>query len=93
MSNDFSRISYLKLLRPRCWNVLYVIFIFLFYFYKKNSLVIIKEKNKEKQTKHRTKMKREKMKKRPNLDFGAPQVALDQPLFRFHGIHNILLLA
>ncbi len=38
-------------------------------------------------------MKREKMKKRPNLDFGAPQVALDQPLFRFHGIHNILLLA
>jgi hypothetical protein len=41
------------------------------------SLVIIKDKNRERQTKHRTKMKREKMKKRPNLDFRAPQVAFD----------------
>jgi hypothetical protein len=63
-------------------------FYFLFF-----SLVIIKDKNKERQIKHRTKMKRERMKKRPNLGFRAPQVAFDQPLFRFHGIHNILMLA
>ncbi len=56
-------------------------------------LLSLKTKNKERQIKHRTKMKREKMKKRPNLDFHAPQVAFDQPLFRFHGIHNILMLA
>jgi hypothetical protein len=78
MLDDFSKISYVKLLRPRCWNVLFVIFIYIYiYIYISLSLVIIKDKNRERQTKHRTKMKREKMKKRPNLDFRAPQVAFD----------------
>ncbi len=47
MSNDFSRISYVKLLRPRCWNVLYVIYIYFFNFIKKILLLSLKTKIKK----------------------------------------------